>query len=317
MGQGFLLTIAGLALIPALASTLLRAVPPTDDATAKLASFIPYGVLGYALATICLVAAAIRARRRLGLAVITLLVLSASSGHVVTLAPLFVTDRRPVTGASFALMTLNLHNGLADSGQVVEHAMSADVVILVETTPAALDALKPLGWDERFPHAVGNDIVSNTSVYSRFPLAPGTLIGRTNFQQWETAVEVPELGPVRLFAVHPCNPYCGGNRWNREHRQVFEAVAADLSGPIVVAGDFNAIDDHGPMQRLRALGLASATDVAGGGWLPTFPADRRYPPLVPIDHVLIDDELTATSVRTLRVSGTDHLGVMTTLADAR
>ena len=162
VGQGLLLTIAGLALVPALASTLLRVVPPTDDATAKLASFIAYGVLGYALATICLVAALIRARRRLGLAVVTLLVLLASSGHVVTLAPLFVPDGRPVTGASFTLMTLNLHNGLADSGQVVEHAMNADVVILVETTPAALNALKPLGWDERFPYAVG-DVATTSS----------------------------------------------------------------------------------------------------------------------------------------------------------
>ena len=34
MGQGLLLTVAGLALVPALASTLLRLVPPTDDATA-------------------------------------------------------------------------------------------------------------------------------------------------------------------------------------------------------------------------------------------------------------------------------------------
>ena len=320
VGQGLLLAIAGLALVPALASTLLWVVPPTDDATATLASFIAYGVFGYALAVICLVAVLIRARRRVALALITVVVLVASMGHVVTLVPLFVADGRAATGTSFTLMSLNLHNGEADSGQVVEHAMGADVVILVEATPAALNALKPLGWDERFPYSVGdvrNDIVSNTAVYSRFPLAPGTLIGRTAFQQWETAVEVPELGSVRLFAVHPCNPYCGGNRWDREHRQVFEAVAADLTGPIVVAGDFNAVDEHGPMQRLRALGLASVTDVAGAGWLPTYPADRRYPPLVPIDHILIDEQLTAISVSTFQVDGSDHLGLITTLADAR
>ena len=320
VGQGLLLTVAGVALVPALASTVLRIVPPTDDATAMVASFIAYGVLGYALAVICLVAALIRARRRVALAVVTLLVLLASIGHILTLAPLFVPDDRPATGASFTLMTLNLHNGEADSGQVAEQATRADVVILIEATPEALNALKPLGWDERFRYSVGDvddGVVSNTAVYSRFPLAPGRLIGETAFQQWETAVEVPELGPVRLFAVHPCNPYCGGNRWDREHREVFEAVADDLTGPMVVAGDFNAVEEHGPMQRLRALGLKSVTDVAGAGWLPTFPADRRYPPLVPIDHVLIDEQLTATSVSTFQVDGSDHLGLLTTLADAR
>ena len=84
-------------------------------------------------------------------------------------------------------MSLNLHNGAADTEQVAEHAMRADMVILVEATPAALAALKPLGWDERFPYAVGDvrdGIVSNSAVYSRFPLAPGTLIARTAFQQW-------------------------------------------------------------------------------------------------------------------------------------
>jgi endonuclease/exonuclease/phosphatase (EEP) superfamily protein YafD len=320
VGQGLLLAIAGVALVPALASTLVQIVPPTDDGTAMLASFSAYGVLGYVLAALCLVAALIRARRRVGLAVVTFLVLLASTGHFVTLGPLFVADDRPVTGADFRLMTLNLYNGAADSRQVAEQAMGADVVILVEATPVAVNALKGYGWQERFPHAVGdgpNEIVSNTVVYSRFPLAPGEPFGQTAFQQWETAVEVPELGSVRLFAVHPCNPYCGGNRWDREHRQVFEAVAADLTGPMVVAGDFNAVHEHGPMQRLRALGLASVADVAGAGWLPTYPADRRYPPLIPIDHVLIDEQLTVTSVSTFRVDGSDHLGLLTTLADAR
>ena len=38
---------------------------------------------------------------------------------------------------------------------------------------------------------------------------------------------------------------------------------------------------------------------------------------MPIDHVLIDEQLTATSVSTFQVDGSDHLGLLTTLADAR
>ena len=96
--------------------------------------------------------------------------------------------------------------------------------------------------------------------------------------------------------MHPCNPYCGGGRWATEHRALRNAVAADLERPTIVAGDFNAVDDHGPMQQLRGLGLKSATDVLGAGWLPTYPANRRFPPLLPIDHVLVNDQLTATSI---------------------
>jgi endonuclease/exonuclease/phosphatase (EEP) superfamily protein YafD len=85
----------------------------------------------------------------------------------------------------------------------------------------------------------------------------------------------------------------------------------------VLAGDFNAVSDHGPMQALRRAGLKSATDVAGAGWLPTYPANRPIPPLLPIDHVLINDDLTATSVTSLPVSGSDHRGLFVTLAGTR
>jgi endonuclease/exonuclease/phosphatase (EEP) superfamily protein YafD len=70
------------------------------------------------------------------------------------------------------------------------------------------------------------------------------------------------------------------------------------------------------MQALRRLGLKSATDVAGAGWLPTYPADRPLPPLLPIDHVMINKGLTATSVTSFAISGTDHRGLFATLAGA-
>jgi endonuclease/exonuclease/phosphatase (EEP) superfamily protein YafD len=119
------------------------------------------------------------------------------------------------------------------------------------------------------------------------------------------------------MAVHPCNPYCGHGLWASEHAALASVAAADLGQPLVLAGDFNAVDDHGPMLDLRRLGLRSATDLVGAGWLPTYPANRAFPPLLPIDHVLLDDQLTATSIRRVRVAGTDHLGLLTAIALAR
>jgi endonuclease/exonuclease/phosphatase (EEP) superfamily protein YafD len=96
-----------------------------------------------------------------------------------------------------------------------------------------------------------------------------------------------------------------------------EAVIDNLDQRLVVVGDFNAVDDHGPMQALQRVGLKSATDVAGAGWLPTYPANRPIPPLLPIDHVLITKDLTAASVTSFAVSGSDHRGLLTTLAAVR
>jgi endonuclease/exonuclease/phosphatase (EEP) superfamily protein YafD len=114
--------------------------------------------------------------------------------------------------------------------------------------------------------------------------------------------------------VHPCNPYCGGGRWRSDHQLINAIVASHQDEPLIVAGDFNAVPDHGPMQQLRRMGLRSADDLVGAGWMPTYPAGRRIPPLLPIDHVLVNKRLTATSVKTFAVARTDHLGLFATLA---
>lgn len=311
------MVLAVLALIPALGATILRVFPPLDDRTALVASFIPYGLLGYLIALLCVaVVVVVISRRRAAALLVFALVCALTGLHASWLAPLFIPDARPATTASFRVMSLNLYAGNADSTQVWAQAQQADIVVLVELTPQAQLRLKALGWDKRFPDAVGDlrDGISDTGVYSRFPLSDPTLI-RTSFQQWLTTVEVPEVGPVTVVGVHACNPYCGNNRWASEHQLLNDIAAAHLDGPLIMAGDFNAIDDHGPMQDLRRLGLRSAADVVGAGWQPTWPA-RRGVPLIPIDHVMIDAQLTASSISTFGVSGTDHLGLFATLAGA-
>jgi endonuclease/exonuclease/phosphatase (EEP) superfamily protein YafD len=314
--QQLLFTIAGLALLPALAATGMRLFPPSDDASAQVAAFIPYGLLGYLLVLGCLLAALARARHRLAPGVITVVVAILTACHLAWLGPLFVDDHRAAGTPEVRLMSLNMFNGEADSGQVAERAEKADVVILVEATPDALRALERYGWDKRFPYSVGDprNNFSNTAVYSRFPLSRSSQIGGTSFQQWVTTVRIPRVGGIRLMAVHPCNPYCGDDRWSSEHRLLRRTVIDNIDQPLVVAGDFNAVDDHGPMQALERAGLKSATDVAGAGWLPTYPANRSYPPLLPIDHVMINKDLTATAVTSFTVAGSDHRGLLATLA---
>jgi endonuclease/exonuclease/phosphatase (EEP) superfamily protein YafD len=318
-GQGLLLTVAGLFAVPAVASTVLWLVPPTDDTTALAASFIAYGLLAYVVVLACLLVALVRARRRAALAVLTGLTALLTAGYLAWLGPLFVADRRPVTTEPFTVLSLNLHAGEADPTVLARLAEQADVVVLVETTAAAQTKLAAEGWDDRFPHAVGDPRTegSNTAVFSRFRLSRGTILGRSNFSQWSVAVEVPDVGLVRLLAVHPCNPYCGGGRWHTEHEVIRAAVADHGSGPLVLAGDFNAVAEQGPMQQLHRLGLRSATDLVGAGWLPTYPTGGRLPPLLPIDHVLVNERLTATSVAAFTVPGTDHRGLLTSIAGTR
>ena len=175
----------------------------------------------------CLGVVLLRARRRAVLAVLCTVLVALTVLHASWLAPFFVPDERPVRTRSFTVMSLNLQAGGAASRQVWQQAQQADIVILVEVTPAALSRLAPLGWDQRFPYAVGDprEGVTGTAIYSRFPLGAGRLID-TTFQQWLTTVTVPGIGTVTLMGVHPCNPYCGGSRWASEHA-VLAKVAAE------------------------------------------------------------------------------------------
>jgi endonuclease/exonuclease/phosphatase (EEP) superfamily protein YafD len=234
-----------------------------------------------------------------------------------TVVPMFVRDQRPATTPPFTLISLNMLNGQADPAGLARQAQQADIVVLIEATPFGVNRLERYDWSREFPYSAGATRQDTTGsvIYSRFPLSDSAALPTSSFLQWAATADVPEVGPVRILAVHPCNPYCGGDRWASEHEDLRAAVAAQRSDvPLIVAGDFNAINDHGPMMALRADGLRSATDIAGAGWLPTYPANRRVPPLIPIDHVYINDRLTATAAGTFRVGGTDHFGLQVRLA---
>lgn len=316
---GALATAAVLALVPAVFATVLRVVGPTDDAWALAASFVPYGQLGYPVALVLLLVALVRARRRRPLAVLALLAAALTALHASWAAPLFVADGRPVVGPEFTLLSQNVYKGEVDVGQLTEAAATVDVVVLAETTTDFLAALQTPAWDREFPYAVGDrsGAPADTTVFSRFPLSQSSPFGHSDFTQWVTTVAVPGRTPVRLVAAHPCNPYCGRGLFASDHALLEGTVRANLDAPLVVAGDLNATDDHAPLVRLREDGMRSATDLLGAGWVPTWPANRAFPPLLPIDHVLVNDRLTATSLRTVRLQGTDHLGLVVTLAGTR
>ncbi len=313
---GAALVAALVLLVPALAGTLLRVDAPTDDTGAMLASFVPYALPLYALVLLLLLVALVRARRRAPVAVLAVVVAALTALHVSWVAPSFVPDDRPVAGPSFTVLAQNVYLGRADTGHLAEVAAGADVVVLSETDRRFLARLQTPAWNDRFPYAVGalGGPPSDTTVFSRFPLTDSHPLGSSPATQWVTTVDVPGRSPVRLLGAHPCNPYCGGGAFAADHAALEAAVRDNLSMPLVVAGDLNAIDDHAPLQRLRADGMRSATDLVGAGWVPTWPTNRAFPPLLPIDHVLVDDRLTVTSLETVPMPGSDHLGLLATLA---
>jgi endonuclease/exonuclease/phosphatase (EEP) superfamily protein YafD len=321
---GGLATAAGLLCAAvALLTTAVRYLPPSaapgaPDTWGMLTAFTDFGLAGYLVALALLaVGLALRFTRvRTALLGVTL---ALSLLHASWIGPWFVAAPAPAAaGPTFRILAANLYFGRADARTVVEAGREADVLVLTEITASARDRLRALGIDRDFPHEAGGRLPDRgaigTLVLSRFPLTGlQPLPTAVEHQNWLVTVDAPGIGAVRLAAVHPSPPLRGRSTWATDHRLLREALARE-SGPVIVSGDFNAVPSHWPMRRLHADGFRTSVDLAGAGWQPTWPTGRhRLPPVVSIDHVLLSRQLTATAAGTVRLPGSDHLGVTATV----
>jgi Lipid II flippase MurJ/Endonuclease/Exonuclease/phosphatase family len=118
--------------------------------------------------------------------------------------------------------------------------------------------------------------------------------------------------PVTLTAVHPLAPTHGhADIWQRELTLIRQALA-EVDGPQLVAGDFNASRDHRPFQDLLAAGFRDCADFSQSRSWPgfTWPAAGGMLPVMRLDHVLVSRTATVRTTRAIRVPRTDHHGML-------
>ncbi|ASO17990.1 endonuclease/exonuclease/phosphatase (EEP) superfamily protein YafD [Actinoalloteichus hoggarensis] len=218
-----------------------------------------------------------------------------------------------VQGESVRVLSLNMRYGTADADVLVDlvRERRIDVLSLQELTPTAVDALTEAGVDEELPHHVldARTGAPGAGLYSRHP---AELVGNapaTN-RQPIVRVSLPKGAELEIVVVHPLWPIGAGttDTWQRE---LAGLPAARASGPIrVLAGDFNATLDHGPLRGLLAHGYQDAADQTGDGLRPTWPApDTVFAPPLTIDHILVDRRCSVEDFDVFDVPGTDHRAV--------
>ena len=83
-----------------------------------------------------------------------------------------------------------------------------------------------------------------------------------------------------------------------------------------MAGDFNATRWHPFFGKLLDAGLTDAHEQMGKGLTRSWPADEPHhiPPVMRLDHALMNKAVTATAVRDIRIPGSDHIGFVVDLA---
>ncbi|OZD01811.1 hypothetical protein CH275_18625 [Rhodococcus sp. 06-235-1A] len=284
----------------------VRQIGVTNITLVALVVAAPY-IGAASLAALILFAAA---RSRIGSAVALLITLTVVGVQV----PMFLPDGPDNSGPELSVLTVNVAHGDADAAAIVNAVRDNDVDILAvqELTPDEVVDLRAAGIDGLLPFSftAALPIADGTGLWSRTPLTEGTRLDNFGFVpvQARTNVDGQDLTLVSFHAMSPAT---------RRHTVEWDADLARMRsimetyrGTVVVAGDFNATNDHRQFRTLASSPFSDAADAAGAGLFRTFPSDR---PLARLDHVVTSDDVRARSVRPLAIPKSDHLAVLAEL----
>ncbi|HAH53370.1 MAG TPA: endonuclease [Bifidobacterium sp.] len=324
---GFLGTVFAFA---ALLGTLTRILPEEIQAlpyVPVVVSLVPWFAL---LAVVALACAAI-SKKRLAL----MLALLAVGLQVWWQYPFFYNGTKisraaiaAVSGSTVnttddyaKLMTCNVYKGHADAQEIVDLVRSEHVEVLAmqETTDAFIDELNQAGIGDVLPYSQvsSSDGVYGNGLWSATPLAdpsdddvdssasfmPGATIGFNN-----------GATQVRFVSVHTTSPTNG--YWQQWRRSLDELARMrfDASRRYVFMGDFNATTDHTPLRNMLGGRFIDAARQSANGLMFTWPANINYvPPFAGIDHIILDSGMQAGQTKTVKIDGTDHKALLTTV----
>jgi endonuclease/exonuclease/phosphatase (EEP) superfamily protein YafD len=216
------------------------------------------------------------------------------------------------SGPRLRVLTANLYQRPAAAESVVEviRRTRPDVVSLQEVTPSVAAALRDVGLDRLMRERVVDARPGGfgSAVYARVPLERSAAAAG----QTVTATRLRLRGAPRVefLAVHPRAPLSERNmkEWRADLRAL--PPATPRGAVRILAGDFNATLDHAELRRVVDRGYEGAADEVGHGLRDTWPAHRRFPPPVTIDHVLADERCGFRTARVIPVRGTDHRAVL-------
>lgn len=291
---------AGVSLL-AIADGGERSVPVV--LAAALGGFVPIALA--AASVVFLVAG----HRRSGLLALALL-----ATVVIWLHPQPRGGASPSGGVGLTVITANLLFGQADAGAFVADLRTRhpDILVLNELTPGAVGRLRAAGIGEVLPydHVAAADGPRGTAIWSRTPLTATRRVPGLVFEALEARTVVAGRN-LTLVGVHPTPPFEA--TWASDIDALRDYLASRLAAgeSIVLAGDFNASQYNGPFERLLDAGFDDAA--ARRSWsfqVRTWPANKRIPQLLRIDHVLVRRGAGVEEVASLPIAGSDHAGVV-------
>ncbi|MFJ3305942.1 endonuclease/exonuclease/phosphatase family protein [Streptomyces sp. NPDC086549] len=222
-----------------------------------------------------------------------------------------VTEPTGAPVAQLRVLTSNVEFGRGTGSLVPEIRRLRPDLVFVEECEYTCQAALERDFATAYPYrqAVEAGGSAGSLVLSRFPLhgtdgVPGTM-------GMPGAVADVRGHDVRLQLAHPMPPLPGQlGVWRRELGRLRDFAAAGGRTPTILAGDFNASQDHAAFRRILDTGLYDAARLAGHDRTPSWPARTSAVIGAQIDHVLVSRDFSATDARFLRLAHTDHRALL-------
>ena len=222
------------------------------------------------------------------------------------------------TGLRIASLNLLYTNDETNIAAVADdlRGRDLDVITFVEYTAGHELALRDSDLANDFPFRIerSGPGASGIAIWSKWPAVVGER-GDTTDRTLDVTVN-SAAGPVRVLAVHAHTPTDDFETWKRDLDQ-FGELGRTGDVPTVVIGDFNASFWQPSFRALLDDGFTDAHIALGRGFSVSWPNDAPCPPFIRLDHALTTDSLVPTGVEDFDIPGSDHRGLVVTVAPAR
>ncbi|MEO3972672.1 endonuclease/exonuclease/phosphatase family protein [Streptomyces sp. CAU 1734] len=218
--------------------------------------------------------------------------------------------------AQVKVLTSNVEfgNGTAGLLEAIRRE-DPDLVFVQECAASCSDGLaqRVSMTDYPYRNVIEGTMAEGSAILSKYPLRRAPGIESTMAMPGSVAEIAGKR--VHLQLAHPLPPIPGGvDDWRRELGMMREYVSTVREEPAIVAGDFNATQDHASFRRLMDAGkLRNSSDLGGASRTPSWPSFVGRPLGAQIDHVLISREFSVRDARFLELENTDHRSLVVRL----
>jgi endonuclease/exonuclease/phosphatase (EEP) superfamily protein YafD len=243
--------------------------------------------------------------------------------HIASVAPALGSDGVPAWAAAAAHLRIVSANVRRENTKTADAARQLattkpDVLVLVELTPRTWRELKTAGIADPFPYQSVELYTGSggIAILSNHPIRNSNLVDRWGLGA--LSIEVDTGGTwMHVVAVHPTNPTHASSNWLRDYATLLD-LRRTMTGPVVIAGDFNGGRWHRPFGRLLASGLRDANEATGRGLSASWPIDGGlvglFGPIIRIDHALVSDDVAVLATHDVDLAGSDHRSLVVDIA---